>query len=286
MGQVSTQVGTFTADATDRWSDNIWGHPDFQPIAWRENGLGYMFEDDFAGVCPNTDAGLFEGAGESPGKGYVFYGDTGVLIKAEPAVAGGALQISVNDTDNDEGVISGSAPAYVVSDTAANAKRLWFEARVSKASVANDALATFVGLAWDHGNSISVAKTACLTDTNGALGAFSFLGFHVDHADGDAMDFVFKADSQSAVVVKAGVHVPVAGEYVKVGFFYDPEATPAKQITIFVNGLPQATFVTATQIAAATFPDAEPMAPVWVTKVGESSEVKAQMSRWRVAQLL
>ena len=43
--------------------------------------------------------------------------------------------------------------------------------------------------------------------------------------------------------------------------------------------------VTAALIAAAAFPDAEPMAAVWCAKVGAAAESKAQMDWWRAVQL-
>lgn len=273
------------AEQTGRWfSPNIWGDC---PIEAIKNGtvIGRFFQDDFTGPCPNTDAGLYEQTGESCGLGYLFYGDTGVLIKAQAAVEEGVVQASTLDTTQDESVMSTGSPSFIVSDTASEAKKLWFEARVSRSTIANEGLAMFIGLAWDHGSGVSVAKNASLTDTAAALGAFSFLGFHVDQADGDAMDFTYKADSQTAAVVKAGVEVPEASTFVKVGFVYDPNAPDAKQIAIFINNVEQTTYVTATQIAAATFPDAEPMAMAWCLKVGTGATGTAEMDWWRGAQL-
>ncbi len=273
------------SERTDRWfSPNIWGDC---PIEAIKNGtvIGRFFQDDFTGPCPNTDAGLYEGAGESCGLGYLFYGDTDVLIKAQAAVEEGVVQASTMDTTQDESVMSTGSPSFIVSDTASDAKKLWFEARVKKSTIANQAQAMFIGLGWDHGSGVSVAKTLCLTDTAGALGAFSFIGFHVDQADGDAIDFTYKAEGQSAVVVKAGVEVPEATVFMKLGFVYDPNAPAAKQIKIFVNNVEQTTYVTATQIAVATFPDAEPMAMVWCAKTGSGATGTAEMDWWRGAQL-
>lgn len=273
------------SERTDRWfSPNIWGDC---PIEAIKNGtvIGRFFQDDFTGPCPNTDAGLYEGAGESPGLGYLFYGDTGVLIKAQAGAEEGVVQASTMDTDNDESVMSTGSPSWNISDTAADAKKFWFEARVSKSSIANEAMAMFVGLGWDHTAGVSVAQTTCLTDSDSNLGAFSFLGFHVDNADGDAMDFVYMADGQAQTVKIAGVEVPAAATFVKLGFLYDPDADATKRIKVFVNNVEQTTYVTATNIAAATFPDAEPMAMVWAAKTGTGATGTAEMDWWRAAQL-
>ncbi len=273
------------SERTDRWfSPNIWGDC---PIEAIKNGtvIGRFFQDDFIGPCPNTDAGLYEGAGESCGLGYLFYGDTDVLIKAQAAVEEGVVQASTLDTSQDESVMSTGSPSWIVSDTAADAKKLWFEARVSKSTIANNGMAMFIGLGWDHTAGVSVAQTLCLTDTDAALGAFSYLGFHVDQADGDAIDFVYQADAGAQTVNKPGVEVPTANTFVKLGFVYDPDAPATKRIKVFVNNVEQTTYVTATQIAAATFPDAEPLAMVWCAKVGTGATGTAEMDWWRACQL-
>ena len=272
-----------SAELTDRLpSPNIWGGVPIEMIRNRTK-LGTFFDDDFDVHCPNTDAGLFEGAGESPGKGYCFYGDTGVTSKAQAGVVGGVLEIAGNAADNDEFVMSGGAPSFNISDTAADAMPVCFEGRIKKASIADNACAFFLGLAWDHGDGVSVAKTVCLTDDDGALGAFSFIGFHVDQANGDAVDFVVKAEGQAQTVIKAGVEVPVADTWMKLGFMHDPDFDTTKRIKLFVNNVEQSTYVTATQIATATFPDAEPLAPVFAVKVGAAAESKAQIDWWRGA---
>jgi hypothetical protein len=274
------------SERTDRWfSPNIWGDC---PIEAIKNGtvIGRFFQDDFVGPCPNTDAGLYEGAGESPGLGYLFYGDTGVTLKAQAAVEEGVVEVAGNDADNDESVMSTGSPSWVVSDTAGDDKKLWFEARVKKASITDEGLGMFIGLGWDHGDGVSVAKTLCLTDDEADLGAFSFLGFHVDLSDADTLNFAYKAEGQTAVdEAIAAVDTLVADTFVKVGFVYDPNASASQRIKVFVNNVRNATGITATNIATATFPDAEPMALVWASKVGTAAESKAQLDWWRVAQL-
>ena len=273
------------SERTDRWfSPNIWGDC---PIEAIKNGtvIGRFFQDDFTGPCPNTDAGLYEGAGESCGLGYLFYGDTGVTMKAQAAVEEGVLEIAGNDADNDEGVISTGSPSFIVSSTAADAKKLWFEARVKKASVTDEGSGMFIGLGWDHGDGVSVAKTVCLTDDEAELGAFSFLGFLCDLSNADSWDFVYKAENQTAVTKIAGIDVAVADTFVKLGFKYDPDWPSTQRIAAYVNNVENSTYVTATNIATATVPDAEPMAMVWAGKVGTAAESKMQMDWWRAAQL-
>lgn len=238
---------------------------------------GFFFFDDFINFSDHiTDQDTQQ---------YASYIDTGVTIKQLAGVSYGQVEIAGNDADNDEGVLTFHGPIANIQDARAS-KKLWFEARWKKASVADNALASFIGLGFDHGNGVPLSKTLCLTDDAGALGAFSFLGFHVDQADGDALDFVYKADGQSAVVKIAGVQALAAATWYKLGFVYDPDAPAANRIKIFVDNVEQTTYVTETNLATATFPDNEWMSPVWCAKVGTgSAEVKSQLDWWTLAQL-
>lgn len=249
---------------------------------------GNYFHDDFMNA-PSAAAGASGTIGLSPGNGYIFYGDAGVLMKAEANATEGngqSLQVSVNDSDNDEGIMSVGAPAFMISDTAAYANRkLWFEARIKSATVANNGVSQFIGLAWDFGAGVSIAAAAeGLVDDTGSLGAFSFIGFHQDAADGDAWNFVVKAEGQAETEIISGVDVAVADTYAKFGFVFDPAAPASKRIRIYVDGVESSTYVTDTQIAAATFPDGESLAPAWATKVGAAAAVLCNLDWWRCAQ--
>lgn len=255
------------------------------PALWADCPIAELRENPTLGVFDGDDFNNFsDHISDQSVQKYDSYIDTGVTFQQLAGVHGGVVELAGNDADNDEGVLSGHGPVINIQDAKAN-KRCWFEARVKKASIANDALAMFIGLAFDHGNGVPVAKTLCLTDNDGALGAFSFIGFHTDQADGDALDFVYKADGQSAQVKIAGVHTWVADTYVKLGFMYDPFRPPAERIVVFVNNQEQSTYVTETNLTEATFPDNEPLAPVWCGKVGTAAESKAQMDWWYWSQL-
>lgn len=266
---------TLSSD-TDRTPSNaIWG--DCPKLGILEGSVpGVYLFDDFLSFPDHVS--------DQNTQRYSSYIDTGVTIKQLAGVKYGQIEIAGNDADNDEGVLSDYGPLFYIQDAKAS-KKLWFEARWKKASVANDALATFLGLAYDHGSGVPVTNTLCLTDDDANLGAFSFLGFHVDQADGDALDFVYKAEGQSAVVKIAVVQALVADTWYKLGFVYDPAFPADKRIKIYVNGVEQTTYVTETNIAAATFPDDEGLARVWAAKVGAAAEVKSQLDWWGAAQL-
>jgi hypothetical protein len=271
-------------------SPKIWARcPVIEMIA--DPNVGYHFFDDFLNHSDHTS--------DQSVQAYDTYVDNDAQGIARAGIAapftpgggvGGILLVDSNGTDNDEFVMSQFGAPWMITDdvdaTAAPiAKKLWFECRIAVESIANNAAGWFVGLAHDFGDGVSVAKTLCLTDDDHALGAFSFLGFHVDAANGDAIDAVYKSEDGAATVNIAEIQVPVIDTWYKLGFVYDPQAPTAKRIRWFVNGAEQTTYVTGTQIAAATFPDLEPLAMVLCVKTGESAAKEFYMDWWRCAQL-
>jgi hypothetical protein len=288
MSEGTIRFGQYSGGYADsrRPSGVIWGDCPPESAFMDDPMLGTYIWDDFTTGCPDVLGGT---AVYGTGKyGYSIYADTGVIFAGEEgtnAYVGGILEISGNDADNDEGNMSMAAPNFVVSDNPAVARKLWMECRIKKASIADEGLAFFVGLAYDHTTGLDIAVADAMSNDEADLGAYSWLGFHCDLSDGDAVDFVYMADGQAQTVHTAGIHVPVADTWVKLGFKYDPAAIAAQRITTYVNGVAQSTFVTAAQIAAATFPDGEAMAPMLATKVGTAAESKFQMDWWRFAQM-
>ena len=254
------------------------------PIIWsdvprdiQDPNVGFELFDDFTNFSQHIS--------DQDTQQYASYIDTGVTLKQLPGVVGGQVQVAGNDADNDEGILSTHGPLAQVSDTAGDDRKLWFEARIKKASVANNGVSFFVGLAFDHGSSVPLSAAEALVDNTGALGAFSYIGFHVDAADGDALNFVYKAEGGAQQDAIAGVQALAADTFYKVGFAFDPKADTAKRIKVYVDGTEQTTYVTGTNIAAATFPDAEPLGLCLATKVGAAAEVLVTMDWWKVAQL-
>lgn len=242
--------------------------------------IGYHFFDDFLNFSDHI-------SGQNVQQ-YASYIDVGVTIKSLATAVGGVIQIAGNDADNDEGSITTGGNAGVVgviSDTAAAARKLWFEARIrSVTTVANEGIGFFLGLA---GEGLAAADTLD-DDTTDVVATKSFIGFNNLVADGDSLDFLYQAVADSAPQRPTGLQecqLMVADTWYKLGFVYDPDAPADSRIKVFVDGTEQATKITATNIAAATFPDAEEMALLLATKVGTASECKFDMDWWRFAQL-
>lgn len=220
---------------------------------------------------------------------YSSYIDTGVTLKqlaVEDRSEGeyGLLEVAGNDADNDEGsIITGgnSGTLALISDTSGQDFMLGFECRIKKASIADNALAFFIGLSEE-----GLAAADTLVNDTGEVADKDFIGFQVLHAEGEQVNSIFRKAGQAKQTVKANVETLVADTWVKLGFLWQPGEVTAQRIAFFVNGVKQADYVTGTQIAAATFPDGEELALLLATKVGAAAESKFQMDWWAVGQML
>jgi hypothetical protein len=220
----------------------------------------------------------------SDGVGYTTYIDNSNTIVGLADEVGGVIGLTTDATDNDEVWIqSGSATSVLgaISDTAGSDFLTVFECRVKKASIANDVGAVFCGLA-EEGCAAADSKA----DNTGVLADKDYIGFDVVHAAGATCNFVYRKAGQTAQTLIAGVHTFVADDFVKLGFIYDPSAKASQRIKVFVNNVEQATYGTATNIAAATFPDGEEMAALFGLKNGAATATEFAIDWWAYAQLV
>lgn len=266
-----------SGDNGHRLSDSIWrrhGVPELTEIL---NGQvdGWVLEDDFLD-CPTFATTVVQ-------KGYLTYQDTGVTMQSATGATGqgGVLEVAGNDADNDEGSIVANplgAP-FIISDTAAEEYGLAAEFRIKKASIADNALSFFIGLSEE-----ATAAANALVDDTGVVADKDHIGFSCVAAAGETVNWVYKKAGQTAQTALAAAHTLVADTYVKLGFLYLPTRKASKRIACFVNGVEQSTYITSTNIAAATFPDGEELTFHFATKVGAAAESKAQLDRFRIMQ--
>jgi hypothetical protein len=276
MSYIEPSRNTTTEDTTRNYSPAIWSDCPIEDIRQNPN-LGWYVEDDF--MSAGYHIGIASHLTKSCGP-YTSYADAGVILTGSSDEHGGALAISGNDADNDEGHLGG-AGGFVISDTASEASKLWFEARFKKVTaVGDDGLAIFVGL----GSTAAIAANGLVDDTGALLATGAFVGFRTLHADGDALQFTYQAASQTVQNKIAALDTLVADTYVKCGFVYDPDADAAERIKVYLNGVANSTMVTGTNIAAAEFPDSEEMGICLLTKVGAAVEQVFEMDWWRCYQ--
>ncbi len=232
------------------------------------------FEHDFT-----SEATSFASAAGGGQGGILTYQDTGVTILGSATLDNG-LEIAGNDADNDEGNIGSSGNIAIISDAAADKALMGFEISVSKASIGNNGLAFFAGL-------IETGKVAAnaLTDDHGVLPNADYVGFNSLQDDGDSLDVVYRKTDGAAQAVETNCHTMVADTFMKLGMIYDPQNSQDRKMQFFVDGVDIGSYVTASDIAAATFPDGEALGWAFFTKVGTAAEVKAHCRWVRFCQL-
>lgn len=235
--------------------------------------------DDFlAPLAGNTSTEIYS---EMTYTGYI---DTSNTIVGLADESGGVLALTTDATDNDEVWIqSGDATSVLgaISDTAGSSYLTAFEARVKKSSIADNVAATFVGLCEE-----GTAGADGMADNTGVMADKDHIGFSSVHADGDAIDFVYKKAGQTAQTLIADVDVPVADTFANLGFIFDPHAPASERITVYVDNVASTTYGTATNIAAATFPDAEELGFLMGLKNGAATAAEHAIDWWMFAQII
>jgi len=240
-----------------------------------DGGYGWIaFEDDFEGNNALASTGTF---GKGPWYGFVE--NSGAVAKVATEI-GGVIRLTTGATaDNDMGITLGQVAGLVKvgvgspgSVTATGGKVL-FETRIRRVgSVADGECSFFAGLTEEA----RAVDNGFFTDAH-AVAAIDLLGFWTTDADGDSLKFGYNVASGTAQVV--GSKAIAADTWYKVGFVYDPAAVPAKRIKWYVDGVEQSTYVTATNIAASTFPGGEVLTPSFDIKT-DNSAAEAMDADW------
>lgn len=218
----------------------------------------YFFYDDFlSGV---SDATVTTAAYHAP---YDLFAESGASFTGSTDVDGGAVQMVAGTTADANCIMNLGAGVlpFVISDGSSEDYLLCFEARIKISTIADDVSSFFVGLA-DARAADSIITTSQGSTIDSAWGNTDMIGYWRGDDDGDGLNFGYGATGQTAQQVLADAHTLVADTFVKVGFRYDPKAIAAERISLWVNGSKKSTYVTATNIAAATFPDDEEMTMV------------------------
>lgn len=247
------------------WDSCPWAEMQLDPT------LGYTFYDNFIRTPLLADA--------TPQNGYITDQDTGVTIQGLETgdEVGGVIEIANNDADNDFGhlyLADAAAAVNLCSIAAASHKPFWFEARLKKAAVTDNACAIFVGLGE---TGLITTDGGALVDDTGEVKDENFIGFQVLNADGDLLAPVYRADGQTK---GTGTGAAITADtYFKCGLYGN-----GSTIGMYINGALDLT-VTAAIIAGATFPSATNMTAMLLSKTGAVAESAVAMSWWRFAQI-
>lgn len=267
---------------TSGLSPRLWGRVSGTMMACDGSKRLVLVGDDFNAVKnADTYTDLFSEVG------YTSYIDTGGTLLGLADEKGGVLALSMDNTDEDEIWISagdGTQQLGRISDTAGDSHLTAFECRIKMSSIVNGVCSFFAGLATP-----GLAGANTLADATGVpAAAKSFIGFR-NLLDGDGVDCFYQAVNQTLQTSIDNAHTLAADEFVKLGFIYDPDAIASKRITWYVNNVEQGTYVTAAQVAAATFPDDEALTFLFGYKntIGTTpSTTEGAIDWWAFAQLI
>jgi hypothetical protein len=273
-------------------SQRLWRGFPLDEIFGGPNGIGagVGIFDDFVSFDTAVDAAaatvLYGNGGQ---RCYIDSSCTITQLKYSNTLAAsgahGVLELATSASDNDEASIQwggATGALFTMDDTAYTAttdiaRDLAFEIRIRPSGattpIGDNGLAFFVGL-MEEASAIQNA----LVDDTGAVIDNDFIGFSKLHASGTddagSLDFTYKTDGQTVQAGGTGeggiadFHTMAYNTWVKLGFRYNSQA---KTVTAFLNGVPNSTIVTSTQTAAATFPDAQGLAPIIAVKNGTAT---------------
>lgn len=240
-------------------SGNLWADV-LEPGLAPAGGNGGIFEgDDFNRFQGFTNA--ISGVTGLPSTtvpgvdGYQIYVDSATTASGVSRLAdvvGGVARFSPGATDNHLAIL-GTNDLGRISDGSGEKKRVMFEARVRFPTQVTDG-SVFIGLA-----SPGAIVDGGLIANDGALKADQGgIGFRIKEDDPDGLDIVYQAASQTEQVVLNEAQVVSADTWYKVGFKYDPfNAVASERIKFFIDNVEKGSYVTDTNIAAATFPDGD-----------------------------
>lgn len=212
--------------------------------------------------------------------GFNLDGDDDTVLKQHTTNTNGVLHVETDGDDNDA-IALFAAPFGKI--TRNSGQKLWFEAYVALGSAAADS-GVFFGLAE------LAAMSRDLVADNAAAGAVigeSLVGFLVDNGDLDAVDFVYKKDAGTIVIVKSDITNAaaitsaggttasiVANVFVKLGLRFDGRT----KLQAFVNG-----YLVATQDIDTTFDQAKQLGAILTVKTGTAAAVDVKVDWVRYA---
>ena len=261
MGQhVQPQLNTAAYNTDRRRQQAIVGS--FPRARHLDNPEDFLYWwDDFHFIPSLTSA---TGAvNRYPYMSYIDTSDTITTLATEKSR--GVLRLTTAGTDNNAPVITmqGNDGNHVMFDdnTAADRRNLWFDSRWRKDSVADNICAMFVGFVEEA----RAVNNGLMTDDSAVLiTTIDGIGYRVLQDNGEELDFTWQTASQTnqekanlVTTTNSAATGLVASTWIKTGFRYDVDAEVAKRIKLFINNKEDAGYITATNMAAATFPDGE-----------------------------
>ena len=128
-----------------------------------------------------------------------------------------------------------------------------------------------------------LAAADTITDA-GALASKDLIGFQCAEGTPTSIDFVYRCAGQAAQQVKVGAGTAAAATWVKLGWIYLPNNPTTKKIIAYVDNVEVGTFITSTNLAAATFPLDQALSPLFGVKNSTTVAKKLKADWWAAFQ--
>ncbi len=270
---------TYQGQSTRIFSGNLWAGCPYD--AWQlENDDGFCFSDDFRKVgtwtTNTTQAETYP---------YTQFTDNGPVIGAQASndEETGVVTFQMGTGDNEEATLTvgGNTGNMVeINSTSGSDFRTWFECRFKFSQILDTISKEFIGL----GPEGAAVNDGVMADAGLDVADNGFIGFMRQEDNGNEIHFIYKAAGQTTQEHITAIHVPVADTYMNLGFAYNPAFPAAKRIKVFLDNVEQSTYVTQTNIDAATFPEAEPLTMVANCKNAGTTDNAFEMDWWALAQ--
>lgn len=256
-------------------SPAIWASADVLQAYARPDKAVYLFDDflSFDGLVTST-----VGKYASDSGAWISYEDSGDSIVQLETEIGGVIRLQTDGTDNDEvWLANGGAKSVLGKIPSTGGNKMWFECRVRPQEIATRNF--YIGLAEE-----GLAAADTIADA-GTLASKDLLGFASLEGDATGLDTVHRTAGQALTTVQDDIETLVAATWYKLGWIFDPDAPAAKRIRFFNDGVEQSSYVTATALAAATFPSGEEMGILMGIKNGTTTITRLDVDWVRFLQL-
>lgn len=189
----------------------------------------------------------------------------------------GVLSIDSAGTavDNEAVVIQASKPLVLDGST----KLAAFEARVRFTNVTDTIVESFIGLLEAGLQTTTIIPITATADT--MVDDKAWIAFNKLESNGDSVDFKFQENgTTSPVTAISGAAALTASTWVKLGFRFDSGVDGTRRITVFVDGTPLTTYVTAATVTGATFPNSTGLVPTFATKARSTTDYGIASIDW------
>lgn len=256
-----SQVRFAQAGAANQPSPSIWKDCPGERLV--RDGTGYYFHEEFLGGATGPFATAITGVGSHFSLTTV---GAATVLAHKAAELGGWMDIETDGSDNDVWAIHTEPMAKIVLNSG---QKVWIETHMEIGDADGDQ-GFFFGFAEE-----AALTGAMVADDAGALIGESYVGFRILTGE-DAIDFVYKLDAGTEVVVSSDVTLnallaaPLAladATPFKLGMRFDGRET----IQVFVDGVKIAEL----SLVSSTFPDNVNMGAIMTLKTGAAAAESA-----------